>query len=113
MTTTKRRLGAEGPSVFPIALGCMSMSGMYGPADDTTSVAAIHEAIERGVAVVIAVSWRNIESWRAFAGELAVEQAADDLAALDDDGLIERLGFAFEGDAPGSVTDSEVRSLSR
>ena len=49
MTTTKRRLGAEGPSVFPIALGCMSMSGMYGPADDTTSVAAIHEAIERGV----------------------------------------------------------------
>jgi len=49
MTTTKRRLGAEGPSVFPSALGCMSMSGMYGPADDTTSVAAIHEAIERGV----------------------------------------------------------------
>jgi aryl-alcohol dehydrogenase-like predicted oxidoreductase len=29
-----RRLGANGPHVFPIALGCMGMSGMYGPSDE-------------------------------------------------------------------------------
>jgi aryl-alcohol dehydrogenase-like predicted oxidoreductase len=46
------QLGATGPSVFPLALGCMGMSGMYGPADDAESVATIHEAIERGVTLL-------------------------------------------------------------
>ena len=36
MTDLKRRtqLGETGPSVFPIALGCMAMSGAYGPSDE-------------------------------------------------------------------------------
>jgi aryl-alcohol dehydrogenase-like predicted oxidoreductase len=45
----KRTLGAHGPSVFPLALGCMGMSGMYGPSDENESIATIHEAIDRGV----------------------------------------------------------------
>ena len=51
MTTTPstRRLGANGPDVFPIALGCMGMSGMYGQADATESLATIHAAIDRGI----------------------------------------------------------------
>ena len=44
-----RQLGRSGPSVFPIALGCMGMSGMYGHADEGESVATIHEALDRGV----------------------------------------------------------------
>ena len=47
--TTPRRLGSTGPSVFPLALGCMGMSGMYGPADEKTGAATIHAALERGV----------------------------------------------------------------
>ena len=47
--TTPRRLGSTGPSVFPLALGCMGMSGMYGPADEKTGVATIHAALESGV----------------------------------------------------------------
>lgn len=47
-----RKLGATGPAVFPFALGCMGMSGMYGPADEAESVATIHEALERGVTVL-------------------------------------------------------------
>lgn len=35
--------------MFPIALGCMGMSGMYGHADEGESVATIHEALDRGV----------------------------------------------------------------
>jgi hypothetical protein len=27
-------LGKNGPPVFPLALGCMGMSGAYGPADE-------------------------------------------------------------------------------
>jgi hypothetical protein len=41
MTSTKlnqlRRLGSLGPTVFPLGLGCMGMSGMYGPADEHES----------------------------------------------------------------------------
>lgn len=54
MVDTKRstRLGKTGPSVFPIALGCMGMSWAYGPADEDESVATIREAIERGVTLI-------------------------------------------------------------
>ena len=44
-----RKLGRSGPAVFPIALGCMGMSGMYGPADEPESLATIHAAIDAGV----------------------------------------------------------------
>ncbi len=48
-TDATRQLGRTGPKVFPIALGCMGMSGMYGHADEGESVATIHEALDRGV----------------------------------------------------------------
>jgi aryl-alcohol dehydrogenase-like predicted oxidoreductase len=53
-TATKalRNLGAAGPEVFPIALGCMGMSGMYGPADEAESLATIHAAIDAGVNLI-------------------------------------------------------------
>ena len=44
MTTPSRSLGAGGPRVFPLALGCMGMSGMYGPSDEGESIATIHAA---------------------------------------------------------------------
>src|ERR1035437_6344892 len=46
---TPRRLGSTGPAVFPLALGCMGMSGMYGPSDAKTATATIHAALESGV----------------------------------------------------------------
>ncbi|AFE09139.1 aldo/keto reductase family oxidoreductase [Corallococcus coralloides DSM 2259] len=54
MTPTHRttQLGTTGPRVFPIALGCMSMSGAYGPSDETESIATLREAIERGVTLL-------------------------------------------------------------
>lgn len=51
-STTPRQLGNAGPSSFPIALGCMGMSGMYGASDEAESIATIHEAIERGINVL-------------------------------------------------------------
>ena len=47
-----RKLGKIGPAVFPIGLGCMGMSGMYGPTDDAESVRAIHAAIAGGVTLI-------------------------------------------------------------
>jgi aryl-alcohol dehydrogenase-like predicted oxidoreductase len=47
-----RALGATGPAVFPIALGCMGMSGMYGAADERESIATIHAALDAGVTLL-------------------------------------------------------------
>jgi aryl-alcohol dehydrogenase-like predicted oxidoreductase len=47
-----RELGATGLQVFPLALGCMGMSGMYGPADDNESIATIHAALDAGVTLL-------------------------------------------------------------
>ena len=44
-----RRLGAHGPLVSEVGLGCMSLSGIYGDADDAQSVALIHHAIDMGI----------------------------------------------------------------
>src|SRR5262249_25225204 len=47
-----RRLGSSGPAVFPLALGCMGMSGMYGAADEAESIAPIHAALDAGVTLL-------------------------------------------------------------
>lgn len=53
MSTNLRKLGSQGPAVFPFALGCAGMSGTIGqPMDDAESIATVHEAIERGVSVL-------------------------------------------------------------
>ena len=44
-----RKLGKDGPEVFPLALGCMGMSDFYGPADEDESIATIHAALDAGV----------------------------------------------------------------
>jgi aryl-alcohol dehydrogenase-like predicted oxidoreductase len=47
MSHATRTLGTT--PVFPLSLGCMGMSGMYGPSSEEESIATIHEAQERGV----------------------------------------------------------------
>src|SRR4051812_37132855 len=47
-----RQLGSTGPTVFPLALGCMGMSDMYGPADEAESIATIHAALDAGVTLL-------------------------------------------------------------
>jgi pyridoxine 4-dehydrogenase len=47
-----RKLGANGPNVSQLGLGCMALSGTYGPADDVESVAVIQEAIDSGITLL-------------------------------------------------------------
>lgn len=44
-----RKLGTTGPLSSVIGLGCMGMSGMYGPADRAESLATIEAALEGGL----------------------------------------------------------------
>ncbi|GGP91063.1 aldo/keto reductase [Streptomyces virginiae] len=45
-TARRRRLGSTGPTVFPLGLGCMGMSALYGEADRSESVATIHAYLD-------------------------------------------------------------------
>ena len=47
-----RHLGSTGPHVSAIGLGCGGMSGTYGPADESESVATIHAALDAGVTLL-------------------------------------------------------------
>jgi aryl-alcohol dehydrogenase-like predicted oxidoreductase len=44
-----RRLGKGGPQVSAVGLGCMSLSGIYGAADDAQSEALIRHALDIGI----------------------------------------------------------------
>jgi aryl-alcohol dehydrogenase-like predicted oxidoreductase len=47
-----RSLGSVGPEVSAIGLGCMGMSGMYGPSDDEESIATVHAALDAGITLL-------------------------------------------------------------
>ena len=47
-----RKLSGDGPIVSTLGLGCMGMSGMYGPADREESIATIHAALDAGVTLI-------------------------------------------------------------
>jgi len=48
----QRQLGVAGPRVSALGLGCMGMSGMYGPTDRAENIATIHAALECGITLL-------------------------------------------------------------
>jgi aryl-alcohol dehydrogenase-like predicted oxidoreductase len=67
-----RQLGS-GPAVFPLALGCMGMSGVYGPADEREGIATIHLALDRGITLLDTGDYYN-----AGHNELLIARALSD-----------------------------------
>jgi aryl-alcohol dehydrogenase-like predicted oxidoreductase len=49
---TTRRLGTTGPTVTALGLGLMGMSDLYGPADESESLATIRAALDAGVTLL-------------------------------------------------------------
>src|SRR5215472_10085364 len=49
---TPRKLGKSGPAVSAVGLGCMAMSGTYGPADRAESISTIHAALDAGITLL-------------------------------------------------------------
>lgn len=44
-----RKLGHSTIDISAVGLGCMTMTGLYGAADDNESIATIHEAVDNGL----------------------------------------------------------------
>jgi len=49
MAAQKRRVGKSGPQVTAIGLGCMSLSGVYGPSDEAAGEHFVQQAVDLGV----------------------------------------------------------------
>lgn len=47
-----RTLGSRGPRVSAIGLGCMGMSDLYGPADESESIATVRAALDAGITLL-------------------------------------------------------------
>src|ERR1035437_2330571 len=47
-----RKLGKENVNVSVVGLGCMSMSGSYGPSDESESIATINAALDEGITLL-------------------------------------------------------------
>ncbi|MEU7860875.1 aldo/keto reductase [Nonomuraea sp. NPDC049141] len=47
-----RTLGDNGPRVSDLGLGCMGMSDLYGPADESESIATVHAALDAGITLL-------------------------------------------------------------
>jgi aryl-alcohol dehydrogenase-like predicted oxidoreductase len=48
----EREIGKSGIKATAISFGCMSLSGTYGPSDDSASIALIHDALASGVTML-------------------------------------------------------------
>jgi len=94
------KLGRNGPTVSAFGLGCMGMSGGYGPSDDRESIATIHAALEAGITMIdtgdfygmghnemlIRDALKGGKRERAFIAVKCGAMRAPDLKYLGDDG---------------------------
>src|SRR5271170_4869180 len=101
----KRKLGNSGLEVSALGLGCMGMSGVYGPAfDKTEMIAFIRTAVERGVTL-----FDTAEAYGPFVNEELVGEA---LAPLREQVVIAtKFGFGINPDGTRYGLDSRPEHI--
>ena len=77
-TVRSRQLGSAGPAVSALGLGCMGMSGMYGPADRGESIATIHAALDAGVTLLDTGDFYGMGHNELLIGEALADRPRED-----------------------------------
>ena len=94
-TTSARRA----PRVSAIGLGCMGMSGLYGPSDRSESIAVIHRALDQGVNLIDTGDFYGMGHNEMLVGEAIKDRPRD--------GFLLSVKFGAQrgpGGEPGSAT---------
>lgn len=99
-----RQLGKTGPQSSAIGLGCMGMSGMYGPSDRAESVATIHAALEAGVTLLDTGDFYGMGH-----NELLIAEALKSAPPSRRDSAIISVKFGGMRDPAGNWTDYDAR----
>jgi aryl-alcohol dehydrogenase-like predicted oxidoreductase len=97
------RLGATGPEVSAIGLGCMGMSDMYGPADRGESIATIHAALDAGITLLDTGDFYGMGH-----NEMLISEA---LAGRNRDNVVISVKFGALRDVGGNWLGYDARPL--
>ena len=100
----KRRLGANGPEVSALGLGCMGMSDFYGPADEAESIATIHAALDAGITLLDTGDY-----YAAGHNELLIGRA---LAGRKRERAVISVKFGLMRGPDGTILGNDVRASS-
>src|SRR5690349_1014248 len=101
LNAAPRRLGANGPEVSAIGLGCMGMSDLYGPADRDEGIATIRKAVEAGITLLDTGDFYGMGH-----NELLIRDA---LREHDRDGLVISVKFGAQRDPAGQWLGYDAR----
>jgi aryl-alcohol dehydrogenase-like predicted oxidoreductase len=96
-----RPLGTTGPDVSPLGLGCMGMSGMYGPAERMESIATIHASLDAGINLIDTGDFYGMGHNEMLIGEA--------LRGIARDRAIVSVKFGAMRDAAGGWTGYDAR----
>jgi aryl-alcohol dehydrogenase-like predicted oxidoreductase len=111
----QRRLGATGPMVSALGLGCMGMSDFYGPADRTESLATLHAAMDAGVTLLDTGDFYGMGHNEMLIGEALRGRDRDRVVVSVKFGALRDMAGGFHGfDArPAAVKSFVAYSLRR
>lgn len=101
-----RKLGANGPEVSAIGLGCMGMSAFYGGADEAQSISVIHRALDLGISL-----FDTAEMYGSHTNEVLVGKALKD--RRDQAFIATKFGINYNADRTKLMTDGSPANVRR
>lgn len=101
-----RKLGANGPQVSAIGLGCMGMSAFYGGADEAQSISVIHRALDLGITL-----FDTAEMYGPHTNEVLVGKALRD--RRDQAFIATKFGINYNADRTKLMTDGSPANVRR
>ena len=101
-----RKLGANGPEVSAIGLGCMGMSAFYGGADESQSISVIHRALDLGITL-----FDTAEMYGPHTNEVLVGKALKN--RRDQAFIATKFGINYNADRTRLMTDGSPANVRR